>query len=275
MERRNIETSVSKNPELLSVHNLRVDRGNTRILSGITWRICEGEHWVILGANGSGKTSLLAAIMAYLTPSHGEIRLLGRNYGSDNWPELRKNIGIVSNALTRKIPPDEMALHTVLSGESAQLGYWNRKRSTHETKAKRCLSQMGVGRLASRLWGVLSQGERQKVFIARALMTNPRILILDEPCAGLDPVAREYFLQSMRQLAAKKTGPSLVLVTHHVEEIIPEITHVLALHQGRTLAAGAVSDVLTTPVLSAAFGAPIEVSGCRTAGWKMNAFSKK
>jgi len=265
---------VSDSSELLSVHNLQVSRGNTRILSGITWRICEGEHWAILGANGSGKTALLSAIMAYLTPSYGEIRLLGRNYGSDDWPELRKVIGIVSSALTRQIPPDETALDTVLSGENAQIGYWNRRRSAHETKAKRCLAQMGVSRLAGRPWGVLSQGERQKVFIARALMTDPRLLILDEPCAGLDPVARVHFLQSMRRLASKKRGPAMILVTHHVEEIIPEISHVLVLQRGRSLAAGPVPHILKSSVLTEAFGSPIKITGYRTTGWEMHIFPK-
>lgn len=260
---------MSDSSALLSIHDLRVARGSARILSGVTWSIRKGEHWAILGANGSGKTSLLAAIMAYLTPSHGEIRLLGRSYGSDDWQELRKSVGMVSSALTRHIPPDETALDTVLSGESAQLGYWSRRRSAHEAKAKRCLSRAGAGRLAGHLWGVLSQGERQKVFIARALVADPRILILDEPCAGLDPVAREQFLQTMRRLASEKHGPSLILVTHHVEEIIPEISHVLVLRRGRILAAGRTSRVLTAGVLSEAFGAPVKITGDSAQGWKM------
>lgn len=260
---------MSDSAALLSVHDLRVLRGNTRILSKVDWCVRAGEHWAILGANGSGKTSLLAAIMAYLTPSRGEIRMLGRSYGESDWQELRKHVGMVSSALTRRIPPEENALDTVLSGGTAQLGYWSRRRSVHEAVAERCLSRMGVRRLAARSWGVLSQGERQKVFIARALMAHPRVLILDEPCAGLDPVARERFLLTLRRLAAEKCGPSLVFVTHHVEEIIPEITHVLVLHRGRTLAAGPVEGVLTSSVLSGAFGAPVRVTRGKDLAWKM------
>ena len=255
---------------LLSVHNLRVERGSTRILSGVTWHIRKGEHWAILGANGSGKTSLLSSIMAYLTPSHGDIRVLGKSYGSDDWPELRKSIGMVSNALTRHIPPEETALDTVLSGEGAQLGYWSRRRSSHEAKARRCLARMGASRLADRPWGVISQGERQKVFIARALMADPRILILDEPCAGLDPVARGRFLQTLRRLAREKRGPSLILVTHHVEEILPEISHALILRRGKTLATGPVAAVLTSEALSTAFGAPLRITGSRATGWAIS-----
>lgn len=254
---------------LLSVRDLRIERGDTHILSGVTWHVRRGEHWAILGANGSGKTSLLAAIMAYLTPSHGDISVLGKSYGSDDWQELRKSVGMVSNALTRHIPPHETALDTVLSGEGAQLGYWSRRRSTHEAKARRCLSRMNAARLADRTWGVISQGERQKVFIARALMADPRILILDEPCAGLDPVARGRFLQTLRRLAAEKRGPSLVLVTHHVEEILPEISHALVLRRGRTLASGPVAEVLTSRILSSAFGAPVRITGGRSTGWMM------
>lgn len=260
---------MSDSPALLSVRDLGVSRGNTRILSRVTWSVGKGEHWAILGANGSGKTSLLAAIMAYLTPSHGEIEVLGQSYGASDWQELRTHIGMVSSALTRRIPPEETALDTVLSGETAQLGYWSGKRPGHGARAKRCLSRMGVGRLAGRPWGVLSQGERQKVFIARALMADPRMLILDEPCAGLDPVAREHFLRTLRRLASERRGPALVFVTHHVEEIIPEVTHVLVLHRGRVLAAGPVAGVLTATVLSGAFGAPVKIRREESGAWKM------
>lgn len=260
---------MESHESLLSVRNLRIERGNARILSGVTWHIRQGEHWAILGANGSGKTSLLAAIMAYLTPSQGDIRMLGKSYGSDDWQELRKCIGMVSNALTRHIPPDETALDTVLSGEGAQLGYWSRRRPAHGAKARRCLSRMNATQLAERTWGVISQGERQKVFIARALMADPRILILDEPCAGLDPVARERFLKTLRRLASEKRGPSLILVTHHVEEILPEISHALVLRRGRILASGPVAKILTSLTLSEAFGAPVHVTGSSTTGWTM------
>ncbi len=257
-------------PALLSLRGLCVDTGGVRILSRVTWDIRPGEHWAVLGANGSGKTSLLSAIMAYLTPSRGDIQVLGRSYGSDDWQELRKSVGMVSSALTRHIPADEIALDTVMSGELAQLGYWNgKKNAAREDVARRCLSRTGAGRISGRVWGVLSQGERQKVFIARALAANPRLLILDEPCAGLDPVAREKFLRSMRRLASEKNAPSLILVTHHVEEIFPEISHVLVLRRGRVLAAGRTGDVLVGSVLTRAFGAPVSITGDRLHGWKM------
>ncbi|MBC2594765.1 ATP-binding cassette domain-containing protein [Ruficoccus amylovorans] len=242
---------------LLSVEGLAVMRGDTHILRRIDWRVERGQHWAILGANGCGKTSLLSAITAYLTPSSGEIVFDGDAYGETDWNEVRLRIGIVSNALTRRIPPGEDALNTVLSGGTAQLGFWTRSKSIPTDKALRCLGKLGVRHLAERRWEVLSQGERQKVFIARALMADPRLLILDEPCAGLDPVAREHFLTRLRKLAALKNGPAMILVTHHVEEIFPEISHVLVLRKGRVLAAGPVGEALSSETLSQAFGAPL------------------
>ncbi|QYY36022.1 ABC transporter ATP-binding protein [Ruficoccus sp. ZRK36] len=242
---------------LLSVEGLAVMRGDTHILRKIDWRVEPGQHWAILGANGCGKTSLLSAITAYLTPSSGEIVFDGDAYGETDWNDVRLRIGIVSNALTRRIPPGENALTTVLSGQTAQLGFWTRDKKVPVDKALRCLGKLGVRHLAERPWEVLSQGERQKVFIARALMADPRLLILDEPCAGLDPVARENFLVRLRKLATLKRGPAMILVTHHVEEIFPEISHVLVLKKGRVLAAGPVAETLSSETLSAAFGAPL------------------
>ncbi|WP_269525118.1 ABC transporter ATP-binding protein [Coraliomargarita parva] len=245
---------------ILQVEELKLYRGQTRILQGIEWTVQTGEHWAILGANGCGKTSLLSAITGYFMPSSGDIRLLGERYGEADWNELRQHIGIVSSSLTRRVPADELALETVLSGGTAQLGYWTRSKQQPTEKALRCMGKMGVRRLAERPWAVLSQGERQKVFIARALMAQPKLLILDEPCAGLDPVAREQFLLSLRKLASAKRGPGLVMVTHHVEEIIPEISHVLLLRSGRTYAAGPKETVLRAEPLGHTFGADLGLS---------------
>lgn len=254
---------------LLEVSGLKISRGETDILKGIDWRVETGQHWAILGANGSGKTSLLSALMAYLTPTDGEIRVLGEVYGDYDWHEMRQRIGMVSSAISQRIPPQECALETVLSGRNAQLGYWGRNRKADLVKAAQCLGRMGIRHLAERPWGVLSQGERQKVFIARALMAEPKILILDEPCAGLDPVARERFLVSLRKLASSRRSPGLVLVTHHVEEIFPEISHVLVLYKGRVLAAGPKREVLNEALMGKAFGAEIRLVSIGQDRWRM------
>lgn len=244
---------------LLSIRQLKLERGDTEILKGIDWRINTGEHWAILGANGCGKTSLLTAITAYLSPNSGEIELLGERYGEADWQELRTKIGMVTHSLARRVPDDEPAIETVLSGSDAQLGYWSRDRKPPTEKALRCLGKLKVRPLANRTFGILSQGERQKVFIARALMSEPKLLILDEPCAGLDPVAREQFLDQVDKFAQAKRGPSLILVTHHIEEIIPAMTHVLILKKGKVLAAGPKAKVLNSSNLSKAFNAKLSV----------------
>ena len=245
---------------ILEVNDLRVTRGKTAILKNVNWRVGRGEHWAILGANGSGKTSLLKALTGYLSPTGGSFALLGQRYGTCDWRELRFHIGVVTSAFAASIPPAEPALDTVMSGKYAQLDLWHRVTRADRAAALRWLRQTGLGALAQRAWAYLSQGERQRVLIARALMARPRLLILDEPCAGLDPVARENFLQFIAQLARRRGAPSLVLVTHHVEEIMPAFTHALLLRRGEVHVSGKRARVLTSANLSAAFGAPLRLS---------------
>jgi iron complex transport system ATP-binding protein len=244
---------------ILEIAGLRVTRDRTAILRGIDWRVQPNEHWVILGPNGSGKTSLLKALTGYLTPTSGEIALLGQEFGATDWRELRLKVGMVTNSFSAAIPPAEPALETVVSGKFAQLDLWVRVTRGDRAAAARWLRFVGLGRLAAREWAFLSQGERQRVLIARALMAKPKLLILDEPCAGLDPVAREKFLRFLNALAGRRGAPALVLVTHHVEEITPRFTHVLVLRGGRVLAAGRRRAVLTSSNLSAAFGARLKL----------------
>jgi iron complex transport system ATP-binding protein len=247
-------------PPVLEVTGLRVERGRTAILRRVDWRVAPGEHWVILGANGSGKTSLLKALTGFLSPTAGEISLLGRVYGESDWRQLRLQIGVVTSAFTLSIPPSEPAIDTVVSGKYAQLDLWHAGTRADRIAAKKLLRSVGLARIAEREWAYLSQGERQRVLIARALMSRPRLLILDEPCAGLDPVAREKFLRFVEQLARKKNSPALVLVTHHVEEITPAFTHALLLRGGRVIASGPRRMVLTSANLSTTFGARLRLA---------------
>ncbi len=245
---------------VLDVTGLRVERGRTTILHDVAWRVRPGEHWVILGPNGSGKTSLLKVLHGHLPPTAGEFSVLGQRYGASDWRELRLKVGVVMSAFVAAIPPAEVALDTVISGKFAQLDLWAPVHAGDRRAARRLLRQVGAARLAAREWVYLSQGERQRVLIARALMARPRLLVLDEPCAGLDPVARERFLRFVDRLARRRGAPALVLVTHHVEEITPAFTHVLLLRSGRVLAAGPRRDVLTTARLAATFGAPLRLA---------------
>jgi iron complex transport system ATP-binding protein len=249
-------------PPILEVGNLSIQRGDTRILDGLSWAVQRGEHWVILGANGSGKTSLLSALTGYLTPTQGEISVLGQTFGESDWRELRKHIGIVSSSVRQMMADHEPALTTVISGKYAMIDYWGRIKSADRIAALRLLQQVEAEHLAERRWEVLSQGERQRVLIGRALMAKPRLLILDEPCAGLDPVAREHFLAFLQRLGGRRGAPALIFVTHHVEEIMPVFTHTLLLHAGRVLVAGKKRAVLTSAHLSQTFDAPLELQ-CR------------
>jgi iron complex transport system ATP-binding protein len=244
---------------ILSVENLRIERNGTVILNDVSWRAQRGEHWVILGANGSGKTSLLSALTGYLMPTAGEISLLGETYGQSDWRELRKKIGLVSSSVRQMMADDEPALETVASGKYAMIDFWGRLSRAEKAAASKLLRQVECEYLADRPWQVLSQGERQRVLVARALMARPRVLILDEPCAGLDPAAREHFLQFLQRLGMQKNSPTLVLVTHHVEEIMPVFSRVLILKDGRVLATGDKPDVLNSKNLSRAFGARIRL----------------
>jgi iron complex transport system ATP-binding protein len=245
---------------VLRVTNLSVTRGGTKILRHVSWQVEPGQHWVILGANGSGKTSLLNALTGYLMPTEGEMLLLGKRYGQADWRELRKKIGLVSSSVRQMMADDEPALETVVSGKFAMIDWWGRVSRADRMNALRLLRQVECAYLAKRPWRVLSQGERQRVLIARALMARPRVLILDEPCAGLDPAAREQFLQFLQRLGRRKVSPTLVLVTHHVEEIMPVFSHVLILKDGSVLAAGSKAGMLTARWLSKAFAARVKLS---------------
>ncbi|MGH7977278.1 MAG: ABC transporter ATP-binding protein [Limisphaerales bacterium] len=244
---------------ILKISNLRIERGGVKILDGVNWRVERGQHWAILGANGSGKTSLLSALTGYLMPTAGEIFLLGKIYGKSDWRELRKKIGIVSSSVRQMMADDEPAIETVASGKYAMIDFWGRLTRGEKNRALKILRQIECAHLSERPWRVLSQGERQRVLIGRALMAKPRVLILDEPCAGLDPAAREHFLQFLQRLGKSENAPTLVLVTHHVEEIMPVFSHVLILKNGKVLAAGKKSLTLTAKNLSRAFQAKLKL----------------
>jgi iron complex transport system ATP-binding protein len=249
----------AKRKPVLEIRNLRIRHGDTLILDNICWQVARGQHWIILGANGSGKTSLLSAITGYLPPTDGEISVLGRMYGRSDWRELRKQIGLVSSSVRQMMPDDETALDSVVSGKFAMIGLWKRAGVASRKQALSILRRVQCSHLRNRPWRVLSQGERQRVLIARALMAKPKLLILDEPCAGLDPAAREHFLRFLNRLAGNKISPTLVLVTHHVEEIMPAFTHGMILKSGKVLIAGKILPVMNSNNLNVAFETQIRL----------------
>ena len=246
-------------PPVIEVSDLVVER-DVSILRGIDWRVERGQHWVIVGANGSGKTSLLRALTGYFPPTAGTIRVLGKTYGRSDWRELRKKVGLVSSSVHQLMPEGETALAAVVSGKLAMIGQWGEVADADRSTAVKILHRIEASSLVERPWLHLSQGERQRVLIGRALMADPRLLILDEPCAGLDPVAREHFLQFLERLARSKSAPAMVLVTHHVEEITAAFSHLIVLKQGQVIAAGPRRNVLNSKTLSAAFDSQVRLT---------------
>jgi len=244
---------------ILTVSKLLIQRGAQTILNRINWEVKPGENWVILGPNGSGKTSLLSALTGYLTPSDGEINLLGESFGQTDWRDLRTMVGLVSSSILQRMPNDDTPLETVVSGKYAMIDYWGKISGADKREARRILREIDAEQLESRPWLYLSQGERQRVLIGRALMAHPKLLILDEPCSGLDPVAREHFLDFIEQLGRKPDAPAIILVTHHVEEIRPLFSHVLLLSKGGVTAQGPIKSSLTSASLTEAFGFPIRL----------------
>jgi iron complex transport system ATP-binding protein len=268
-------TVTLKTPRaVLAVDGLRIQRGGTVILNDISWHVVRGQHWVILGANGSGKTSLLSALTGYLMPTAGEVSVLGETYGRSDWRELRKKIGIVSSSVRQMMSDDEPALESVASGKYAMIDFWGRLTRREKAGALNLLRQVECEYLAAREWRVLSQGERQRVLIGRALMAKPRVLILDEPCAGLDPAAREHFLQFLQRLGRRPDSPTLILVTHHVEEIMPVFSHVLILKNGEILGAGKKPATLSAKILSQTFGAKVKLQS-KAGRYAMSVLSKR
>jgi iron complex transport system ATP-binding protein len=235
-------------------------RGDRVILDHVDWRIRRGEHWALLGANGSGKTTLLRLVGALDWPCDGAIRVLGRRFGEVDLRELRRAIGVVSSALVSYFHARQPALEIVVTGIDAELGWWRELSADAEARARDALAAVGLAALAASPYGQLSQGERQRVLIARALMNDPVLLILDEPCAGLDPGARENFLDDLAAFARRPAAPTLILVSHHIEEIPTFVARALVLKDGRVLARGAIDEVCTSAVLSDAFGRRCRVS---------------
>ncbi|HYV66519.1 MAG TPA: ABC transporter ATP-binding protein [Myxococcales bacterium] len=235
-------------------------RDGVEILREVRWTIGKGEHWVVLGPNGSGKTSLLRILAAYEWPSQGEVEVLGEKFGRYDLRELRKRIGLVSSAITPRFPDWDDARSIVLSGLDAAIGRSRKFTAEEESRAVAALETLAAGHIARRPFGALSEGERQRTLIARAFLPAPALLVLDEPCEGLDPLARERLLEDLARFAARPGAPTLVMVTHHLEEIPAFVSHGLLLGLGAVVAMGRVEEVVTDAHLSRAFGAPCQVT---------------
>jgi iron complex transport system ATP-binding protein len=245
---------------VLSLSGVAVVRDRATLLADVDWTVREGERWVVLGPNGAGKTTLMQIASASLFPTRGRVELLGEVFGAVDLSELRTRVGISSAALGDRIPGHERAIDVVITASYGVLGRWQERYDAADTaRAAELLARVGLRAFTDRRFGTLSEGERKRVLLARALMTDPELLLLDEPAAGLDLGAREALLRLLTRLAGDPGSPPTVLVTHHPEEVPVGTTHALLLARGRTVAAGPVREVLTAPRLSRAFGLPLVV----------------
>jgi iron complex transport system ATP-binding protein len=238
-----------------------VRRGSATLLDKISWRVAESERWVVLGPNGAGKTTLLQVASAQIHPTDGVAGILDEVLGTVDVFELRPRIGLTSAALAERIPRDELVRDVVVSASYAVVGRWREAYDDLDhDRATELLTSVGAAHLRDRTFGTLSEGERKRVQIARALMADPELLLLDEPAAGLDLGGREDLVSTLSSLALDPTAPATVLVSHHVEEIPPGFTHALLLRSGTVVAEGPLAEVVTEEHLTETFGMPLVLS---------------
>jgi iron complex transport system ATP-binding protein len=245
---------------VVEMSGVDVVRGTAHLLRGVDWTVLPDQRWVVLGPNGAGKTTLLQLAGAHMHPTRGEVRLLGETMGAVDVFELRPRIGLTSAALAQRIEPGERTGDVVLSAGYAIVGRGRERYDIHDlSRAATLMQQWGVQAIAHRPFGTLSEGERKRVQIARALMPDPELLLLDEPGAGLDLGGREDLVSRLSDLARYLYAPAQVLVTHHVEEIPPGYTHALLLRAGGVVASGPLPQVVTSEALSETFGLPLQL----------------
>lgn len=241
--------------------HVSVVRPGKVLLNDVSWRAEPGDRWVVIGANGAGKSTLMQILGTTLFPSSGEVEVLGSRLGEVDVFDLRTRIGFTSTTIADRIPPTEAVSDVVMSAAHAVLGRWNEEYEMLDAaRADQILGELGIHALSHRTFGTLSEGERKRTLVARALMTDPELLLLDEPGAGLDLGAREDLMASLELLAVVPQAPVLILVTHHVEEIPRGFTHVLMLRDGVVVASGPLEDTLTAENLSRTFGMRLELS---------------
>jgi len=250
---------------VIQLEHIRFQREERTILNDVNWSVNPGEHWVLLGRNGSGKTTLLELITAYQFPSSGTVRVLGHTYGQCDVRQVRQRIGYISQSLVEKLTLRDPVWEVVATGAFAWLRFYQEIPDEVKERAHQLLEEFHLGRLADQPLAVCSQGERKKIMLARALMSDPELLIMDEPCSGLDIYEREKLLQDMALLSGRDLG--IVYVTHHSEEIIPLFTHVALLHEGRMIASGSKREVMTPELLSKTFDMGVQVDWTNDRPW--------
>jgi iron complex transport system ATP-binding protein len=263
LDGRVLEPAVTIPPDddtVIAFDQVSVIRSGNFLLRSLSWQVELDERWVVLGPNGAGKTTLLNLAAARLHPSRGAAYVLGERLGRTDVTELRTRIGMSTGQFGERVPPAERVLDVVVTAAWSVVGRWRESYDPQdEARARRLLEQLGMGALTGREFGTLSEGERKRTLIARALMTDPELMLLDEPTAGLDLGGREDLIARLTELALDPDSPAMVLVTHHVEEIPPGFTHGLLLREGTIVAAGLLGEVMTADNLTKTFGVPLVV----------------
>jgi iron complex transport system ATP-binding protein len=247
--------------EVARLSNVVIRRGNATLLDGIDWEVEDGDRWVIIGPNGAGKTTMLSLLAAQAHPTAGTVDLLGETLGRVDVFELRPRIGVASSSIAHRIPGHELVRDVVISAAYGVVGRWREEYDAADyERAEQLLDGMRIGHLALRTFGTLSEGERKRTEIARALMSDPELLLLDEPSAGLDLAGRETLVETLADLCADPNAPTIVLVTHHLEEIPEGITHALLLRAGHVVAQGPIDYALTNANLSETYDMPLQLT---------------
>lgn len=253
-------TDPTPDPAALELRAITLVRGGRALLDGVDLVVHRGQRWLLLGANGSGKTSLLRIAALYEHPTRGSVRIGTAELGHVDVRQVRRRIGFVSAAMADQLRVDLDVVDVVMTAKHAALEpWWHRYDAADRERAIGCLDQLGLGAFAGRTFGTLSSGERTQTLIARALMTDPEVLLLDEPTSGLDLAGREELLIALDALAVRPGAPPFVLVTHHLEDVPTSVTHALVLVGGRTLASGAIAETVTAHNVSQAFGLPVHI----------------
>ena len=246
---------------VIDFNNVSVIREKRAILNNVDWQVEANQRWVVIGPNGAGKTTLLRVAAAQIHPSQGQAEILGERLGEINVFDLRTRIGFASSALASHIPNSESVLDAVMTASYAVTGRWNEKYDDiDERRARRVLSEWHLSDFADRAFGTLSDGERKRAQIARAVMPDPELLLLDEPVSSLDLAAREQTLSIISQYAQSRYAPAMIMVTHHLEEIPAGFTHALIIRDGQIFAAGEINSTLTSEKISEAFGFELVVT---------------
>lgn len=249
------------------MENVSWKRKGENILSSIDWKVSKGEHWAVMGLNGSGKTSLLSMVNGYIWPSEGNLSVLSNEFGKTDVTKLRKSIGWVSSSLQERIKPTQLVENIVVSGKHASIGLYEETTTEEYNRAHQIMEQLGCSHLFGNIYQKCSEGERQKILIARGLMATPELLILDEPTNGLDFLAREELLASINHLAVQDDAPTIILVTHHIEEVLPVFSHILLLRGGEIFAKGEREQLFNNKNLSQFYNIPVNIEWKKSRAW--------